>query len=135
MAVGESSLCVLCGEEQETATHLFLYCEIAQLIWMEIFYWLKVHFGLPQSLFSLLNCLLCVGDPKARKGRLMICCAVIWTIWKFRNAVLFDNGAGTITELVEGVKLNSWKWWLARSSSAPCLFYEWKTEPTICLNY
>jgi hypothetical protein len=135
IAVGEASLCALCSEENETAAHLFMYCEIAQMMWMEIFDWLKVPFGLPHSLFSMLNCLLCAGNPKVRKGRLMICCAVIWTIWRFRNAVLSDNGAGSIPELVEGVKLASWKWWLARSSCAPCLFYEWKTEPTICLNY
>jgi hypothetical protein len=135
VAIGEASLCTLCGEENETAAHLFLYCEIAQMVWMEIFDWLKVPFGLPHSLFSILNCLFCAGAGKARKGRLMICCAVLWTIWKFRNAVLFDNGAGSVSELVEGVKLASWKWWLARSSSTPCLYYEWKSEPPICLNY
>jgi hypothetical protein len=74
-----------------------------------------------------------MGNPKASKGRLMIGCAVVWMIWKLRNSILFDNGNGTVADLVEKVKVVSWKWWLARSKVANCLFYEWKVEPGMCM--
>jgi hypothetical protein len=62
---GAESLCPLCGEESETVAHLFLYCKVALKMWMEIFAWLKVPFGLPHNLFSIFNCLLCAGEMKA----------------------------------------------------------------------
>jgi hypothetical protein len=65
----------------------------------------------------------------------MICCAVVWMIWKFRNFVLFDNGSGTVLDVVEGVKVASWKWWLARAKTAHCLLYEWRAEPNVCPLY
>jgi hypothetical protein len=135
IVAGEDSRCVLCGVEIETADHLFLYCNVAKQVWFEIFTWLKVSFGLPHSLFSIFNCLLCAGNPRANKGRLMICCAVVWSIWKFRNSVLFENENGAVSDLVEAIKVISWKWWLARSKKAHCLFYEWRAEPSICLLY
>jgi hypothetical protein len=123
IAAREDSLYPLCGVESETDFHLFLYCTVAKQVWIEVFAWLKVPFSFPHNLFSIFNCFLCAGDPKASKGRLMICCAAVWTIWKFRNSTVFDNGTGSIQfrKLVEGVKVTSWKWWLARTKTAHCL--------------
>jgi hypothetical protein len=128
---GQDSLCVCCGEEIEIAAHLFLYCRVALTMWKEIFAWLKVPFNLPRDLFSIFYCLLCIGDPKAHKGRLMICCTTVWLIWRFRNSALFENSRGTVSELVEAVKKASWKWWLARTKNSHCLFYEWRTDPSL----
>jgi hypothetical protein len=44
--------CSLCGEEMETESHLVVYCGIALLVWIEIFDWLEVPFGLPHNVFS-----------------------------------------------------------------------------------
>jgi hypothetical protein len=133
IATGVDCVCPLCGAESETVEHLFLYCTVTYQVWNDIFTWLKVPFGLPQSRFSIFHCLLSAGDPRSSKGRLMICCAAVWVIWKFRNSVLFDNGNGTASELVERVKVTSWKWFLARSKKTHCLYYEWWAEPDICL--
>jgi hypothetical protein len=132
IATGDESLCPLCGQEIETAAHLFIYCRFAFRVWWDIFFWLNVPFCLPHDLFSIFNSLLCAGDPRARKGRLMIGCAVVWMLWKSRNLVLFENSRGSSTELVEGIKVVSWKWWLARKKNAHCLYYEWREEPGLC---
>jgi hypothetical protein len=131
-ATGDVS-CALCGEEMETEFHLFLYCEIALLVWIEIFNWLDVPFGLPHNLFSLFHCLMEAGSYKMRRGMTMIASAVVWNLWKCRNSLLFDNGSGTIAELVEAVKISSWKWWMSRASAAHCLLYEWRMEPRLCM--
>jgi hypothetical protein len=125
--------CGLCGEALETELHLFLYCEIATLVWMEIFSWLDVPFYLPHNLFSILHFFMEVGSKKGRKGMIMITAAVLWSLWRCRNAVLFDNGTGTVSELVEAVKVLSWKWWMSRTNPAPCMFYEWRAEPRLCM--
>jgi hypothetical protein len=131
---GEDNSCVLCGEGIETELHLFLYCEIALLVWMEIFYWLQVPFSLPHNLFSVFNCLLGVSNRKLeKKGLTTIGCAVVWNIWRRRNKILFDEGGGNVEELVEAIKVSSWKWWTKESHSQLCLFYEWRSEPRLCL--
>jgi hypothetical protein len=133
IAEGNDSLCPLCNQEMESAEHVFLYCRIATMVWKEIFAWLNIPFSLPHNLFSIFNCVLNSGNPKAKKGRLMIGCVVVWMIWKFRNLVVFENSRGSCSDLVEGIKVASWKWWLARTKSAHWLYYEWKSEPGICL--
>jgi hypothetical protein len=130
---GNASLCPMCGIDRETASHLFIYCGIARQVWAEIFKWLNIPFGLPHSIFSIFDNLTSAGVLKSSKGRLMISSVVVWMLWKARNAVLFDNGRGSVAEVVEAIKVVSWKWWLARSTSASCLFYEWRAEPSLCL--
>jgi hypothetical protein len=125
--------CVLCGEEKESVLHLFLYCEIAMLVWTEVFFWLDIPLILPQNLFSIFHSLLEAGGKKLRNGLLMIGAAVCWTLWRSRNSLLFENGSGTVFDMVEAIKVSSWKWWLSRSAAAPCLFYEWRAEPRCCM--
>jgi hypothetical protein len=117
----------------ETVNHLFLYCEVAMLVWLDIFEWLQVPFGLPHNLPSLFNSLQDVGNKKLRKDFLMICCSVVWSLWKWRNAVLFDSASLTVAGVVESIKVSSWKWWLSKTSPSLCLFYEWRSEPRFCL--
>ncbi|MCI60201.1 ubiquinone biosynthesis monooxygenase COQ6, partial [Trifolium medium] len=64
---------------------------------------------------------------------IMIGNAVVWNLWRCRNSVLFDNGRVTVAELVETIKVSSWKWWMSRLMAAPCLLYEWRAEPKLCL--
>jgi hypothetical protein len=125
--------CVLCGEENEADLHLFLYCEIAMLVWMDVFFWLDIPFIFPQNLLSIFHCLLEAGGKKLRNGMLMIGAAVCWILWRSRNSLLFENGNGTVFEMVEAVKVSSWKWWLSRSAAVSCLFYEWRAEPRCCM--
>jgi hypothetical protein len=108
----------MCGEAAETELHLFVYCEVASLVWMEIFYWLDAPFYFPHNLVSIFHCLIEFGSKKVRKGMVMICCAVLWTLWRCRNFILFDNGTGTVMELVDKIKVSSWKWWISRSKAA-----------------
>jgi hypothetical protein len=99
--------CGICGEAAETELHLFLYCEIAMLVWMKILHWLEVPFVLPQNIFSLLHSLMEGGSNKVRKGMIMIGAAVMWSIWRCRNSILFDNGTGSVDDLVEKIKVSS----------------------------
>jgi hypothetical protein len=131
-ASGDTS-CGICGEEIESDLHLFLYCEIAMLVWMDVLFWLDTPFSLPQNLFSMFHVLVESGNKKTRPGLGMIFAAVCWTLWRCRNGIIFDNGNGSVAELVEAIKVTSWKWWISRSTAATCLLYEWCAEPRLCL--
>jgi hypothetical protein len=132
----DSQRCVFCGTSAETLEHLFLYCTFSFQVWKHVFSWLGVSLLLPHSIVSLLNFLASLHGPKGkRKGLVMLWSAVIWSIWRHRNSLIFENGALDLAGLVEEIKTTSWKWWIGRSNSSPCLLYEWISEPGICLSY
>jgi hypothetical protein len=72
------------------------------------------------------------GTKTMRQGLIMIWGAVIWTLWRNRNLIVFENRNNHSSGLVEDVKILSWKWWLGRSKASPCLLYEWVSEPRMC---
>jgi hypothetical protein len=132
--IGDTS-CVFCGEETETVTHLFLYCKFISQVWERVFAWLGLDFSLPHSINSLLHFVMSTtGRKQVRKGLISICCAVLWTIWRHRNNIIFDNGGVNGRGLLDDVMITSWKWWIGRGNSQPCLYYEWFAEPGLCLH-
>jgi hypothetical protein len=105
--------------------HLSIYCEVAMKVWKDVFAWLDINFAFPHDLFSLLNDLMEAGGRKLRKELGLIWNSVIWTLWRNRNTAVFENRRWEVSELVEKVKVLSWKWWLSQSKVPQCLFYEW----------
>jgi hypothetical protein len=102
--------------------------------WERIFKWLGLQFSLPHNLLSLLNYVATVpGTKQWRRGLVMIWCAVIWTIWRHRNRIIFYNGQLDGASMIDEVKVSSWKRWISRFNYPPCLFYEWIAEPEYCL--
>jgi hypothetical protein len=130
--VGDNS-CVLCGECMESSLHLFLYCQVATKVWVGVFKWLDLPFTLPHNLFSILNYFNSIGGKKLRKGLRMIWNAVVWSLWRHRNAVLFENGNINSVEVLEAVKVLSWKWWLSQLMTVHPLYYEWSVQPNLCI--
>jgi hypothetical protein len=59
---------------------------------------------------------------RVRLGMILVWHVVVWTIRTFRN----DNigGSSTIDNLVDKVKLSSWKWFLGKNPGNHCSFYE-----------
>jgi len=44
--------CVLCDREMETTNHLFMHCEVARGVWLELLRWMDNMFIIPQNLFN-----------------------------------------------------------------------------------
>jgi len=126
--------CVMCGHKEETTTHLFLHCDAAWLFWHLVFDWLGVNLMTPQNLYVHFACWSDEANPRRlKKAFWLIWHAVIWTMWKERNARIFQNQFKHVDELVDEVKALSWCWALNRLRIASCLFYEWCWNPQECL--
>lgn len=54
-------------------------------------------------------------------------------LWKARNDKIFKGINRGIDEVVEEVKVLSWRWVLERMKIPMCLFYEWSWDPRDCL--
>ncbi|PNX97438.1 cysteine-rich receptor-like protein kinase [Trifolium pratense] len=127
-------VCALCNLKVETVLHLFLHCEIAAKVWYAITSWLGFIIILPNNFFSSLAVFLsCAKNKKEKAGLAMIWTAFMWVLWKIRNDCVFNNGVLNVGEVVEQVKVLSWKWFVGRVAKGPCLLYEWRWSPLECM--
>jgi hypothetical protein len=119
----DQNRCIFCGDHAETAQHLFLYCNAILQVSENILNWLGLNLSLPHSIRLLLIFMAQThGSKKKRQGLVLIWKAVIWTIWRHRNKVMFDNGRIDLVSLVDEVKTVSWRWWLGRTINTPACF-------------
>ncbi|CAJ2643641.1 unnamed protein product [Trifolium pratense] len=126
--------CVGCVGSVESSIHLFLHCPSALKVWYDIFRWLGLVIVIPPSLFLLFEVLRASArNVKIRKGFLLIWHATIWSLWKARNGSIFANESFAPNDIVEEIKVTSWKWSLARLKVPPCMYYEWTWDPGDCL--
>jgi hypothetical protein len=126
--------CVGCVGRVEASPHLFLHCPKSMVVWYALFRWLGVVVVMPPSVAMLFEILRGVARNKSlRHGFMLIWHAAIWSIWKARNNAIFANKVVDPLDLVEEIKVVSWKWSLARLKLKPCLFYEWVWDPGECL--
>jgi hypothetical protein len=83
--MGKPTECVFCAEA-ESINHLFFDCTVSVLVWREV----STFFG-----FTLGNNYLSAArfwlSNKKHLALNTICAAVLWSIWKSRNALIFDN--------------------------------------------
>jgi hypothetical protein len=128
-------MCVHCGVKTETSPHLFLHCDYAAKVWYEMMRWLGLVIVIPSNLLTSFAILVgCAKDKKAKKGLILIWNAIVWVLWKHRNDRIFNDREMNIEELVDQIKLWSWRWFINRMAMGPCLLYEWNWSPFDCFN-
>lgn len=79
--------CLFCAEK-ETIQHLFFECVVARKIWSDLANVLKVNIGL--NFESVASKWLC--DKKNLVVN-MFSSALMWSLWKLRNSLCFQNGS------------------------------------------
>jgi hypothetical protein len=127
----EASLnCVLCEGMVESVNHLFIHCAFVSEVWQGLLRWLDFTFVSPPH-WECWNG--AQTNKKVRRGYRLIWHAAIWSIWRARNDRIFNNLICGVAELVESIKVLSWRWMLSRLKGPACLFYEWCWCPRECL--
>jgi hypothetical protein len=125
--------CCWCNLRPETSNHLFLHCSVAHRVWCEIFKWLGVVVVMPANSFHLFDCFSEAGvNKKSRKGLRLVWHTAIWELWRARNNLIFNNIREEPMDIVEGIKVLSWRWSVDQLNIPPCLFYEWVWDPGDC---
>jgi hypothetical protein len=73
--------------------------------------WLGFVILVPPNRVSSFAILVAHGSGKRGKQCLAIIWnSLVWSIWKFRNDLIFNNEAVVIEEVVDHVKFQAWKW-------------------------
>ncbi|OVA03860.1 Reverse transcriptase zinc-binding domain [Macleaya cordata] len=83
------TICHFCYDKIETTDHLFLYCGITKQIWFASPIGLCIDASIkPYTIPELFNAWLTNRDADEV---FKLGCALIWSIWKARNRVIFDQ--------------------------------------------
>jgi len=126
-----ATYCVVgCGND-ETAIHMFLYCDTFGALWQHVRKWLGVSradmYTVHDHFFQFTNVL---GPSRTRRSFMQLLWLLcVWILWNERNNRLFNNVQMTMTELLEKVKLYS-LWWL-KANNAIFVFgtQRWWSDP------
>lgn len=100
----EASLCVFCGVEAKTVSHLFVNCGVQY----EIFRCLGMELVIPSDFLGLFEgCCVFPRGESIRCGFLLIWYSVVWSIQSARNDMVFSGRTLDIDQLVEETQFTS----------------------------
>ncbi|KAE8687812.1 Beta-adaptin-like protein A [Hibiscus syriacus] len=108
----EDALCPLCKNNEETVQHLFFSCSVAGDIWNRMLNIWDIYTALPNDPQVLLSS----WSDLNRKSNIwkFIPGVVLWSIWKARNSVVFENSSLDITSLFFLIRFRLARWFLAK---------------------
>ena len=89
--------CCFC-HENETIQHLFLDCRFTRMVWASVY----AAWGIskPQNMTSMFGSWL-NGIPKEFKLLVLLgTAALCWSVWRCRNAVVFDNKRSSFLQVI-----------------------------------
>jgi len=131
----EGDTCVSGCGHAETASHLFLHCDVFGSLWQHIRSWIGVSGVDPLNLIDhFFQFIHCTGSSKYRKSFLQLLWLLcVWLIWGERNNRIFNNVETPILQLLDKVKFHS-LWWLKTKNTT--FVYDtqsWWSDPMQCL--
>jgi hypothetical protein len=119
----------------ETATHLFLHCNIFSSLWYNVYRWLHISSVTPSNIRQhFIQFTSMAGLPRSTYTFLkIIWFASVWVLWKERNNRVFQNKVSTPYALVEQVKLNSFLWLKSKQVNFGYSYHDWWQHPILCM--
>jgi hypothetical protein len=90
-----------------------------------VFSWIGIGNIAPPNLFMQLECVIEVArNKRLKKGYWLIFHSIIWVLWKARNEKICKFMSRDCGEIMDEIKVMSWKWNLSRLKEHLWLFYE-----------
>ena len=131
----EDDMCVSGCDTEETASHMFLHCEVFGSLWQHIRSWIGV-FGVDPPIISehFFQFTHYTGYTKARRSFLQLIWLLgVWLIWNERNNRFFNNIEIPILQLLDKVKFHSFWWLKANNTMFVYGSQRWWSDPLCCL--
>ena len=116
-----SRMCSSCIGQEEDANHLLLHCPYASKVRDLICDWCETSLPLLSNLKDFLLLLTNWGSNQKRRKRFMIICyALLWGLWKFRNDRLFRDYFISPSSGADYVKSIAYTWIKYRGNGVIC---------------
>ncbi|KAE8734648.1 hypothetical protein F3Y22_tig00000738pilonHSYRG00149 [Hibiscus syriacus] len=108
----DDPLCSLCGREMESVTHLFLHCEVVWGLWARLLKIWNLSFVIPKNIMDFLN----LRDDLLPNSLIwkFIPRALMWSVWKCRNEVIFQKVKLDVVRLFFIVRFRIASWFVAK---------------------
>ena len=123
-----------CGAT-ETATHLFIACDLAHTLWVLV--WNRIGLSMvPPCQFCdhFIQVSFMAGMLRGTHSFFkVIWFACVWVIWKERNIRIFKDMVSTPLVLLEKIKLLSFLWSKANHASFNYCYHDWWRYPLPCM--
>lgn len=132
---GQNMACVLCRNFVETAIHLFFHCEVAYQIWIGLYRWWNLStINAGECCMHYLQHLGLISGKK--KSMIWKTCwfSIIWSIWLFRNSIIFDNKQVDIPLVLDLIKIRTWYWVKANLDNVFGCITQWCVDPGSCIH-
>jgi len=130
----DSSMCSLCGMEEESCRHLFFDCKFARRVWSLRHRWLGVlvvsHIE-PKSNFDQFRMSLASETVNIVWNTIWV--GVVSELWNHRNNLIFKRGVADASEVFSLVQVKVWLWVSLNFRSALFSFSDWCLEPLVCM--
>jgi len=130
----ESNRCAMCGEDEESGSHVFFECRVAWRVWCLCSEWVgepTVVHREGKSHFLQFN--LNWATQEINRFWRCVWIAVVREIWKQRNQVIFKEGRADISEIFTLAQLKAWTWLTNKENLAEFTYAHWCINPTECL--
>jgi hypothetical protein len=128
--------CVAAGcNVLETASHLFMHCNVSDSLWSNVRCWLGIDLVYPAELrHHFIQFTRMSGLPRTTHLFFtVIWFATIWVLWKERNNCVFQNTSASSSILLERVKQHSFLWLKSKQTALLYSFYDWWKHPLYCM--
>ncbi|KAJ0806197.1 putative RNA-directed DNA polymerase [Helianthus annuus] len=115
--INQAGSCSLCGCESESVDHLFISCQLADIIWQKVSRWCHILMIYAFSIKDLLEIhkfsRLGLAGKKILQGIIIIAC---WCIWMARNKAIFSGSRVCAVDVFSEIRSLGFFWLKYRSS-------------------
>ncbi|KAK2394225.1 hypothetical protein QL285_056080 [Trifolium repens] len=128
-------LCVSSCGDIESAQHFFLSCSFFGSLWPLVRSWIGFSSVDTQQLPDhFLQFIYSSGGLRSRRSFLhLIWLVCVWVVWNERNQRLFKNYECSLTQLLDKVKLYSYRWLKTTDFNLVLNYHTWWSTPCIWL--
>ncbi|KAL8538534.1 hypothetical protein ACS0TY_000522 [Phlomoides rotata] len=128
--------CVFCTCHPESVRHIFFECKFSYFAWMECCGWLGFQSVLSSD--PTINLLYFSKLLRGKRGKTAVVCiweCVAWTLWKWRNNVVFRNAEVSVGKVMDDIISRLWSWLVVKDSRCNnFIFEDWRANPRMVLD-
>ncbi|GKB47351.1 RNA-directed DNA polymerase, eukaryota, partial [Tanacetum coccineum] len=124
--------CPICDKGIDTAFHTFWVCSLATSVWLRVFNWTNLQSPTLSSLHGLYYWIDGLHLSLNKKHALeVICGAVLWCLWSFRNETIFGSDKPNRSFLFDRIVDYSFRWYSSRCKVYPISWNNWIQNPLV----